>query len=30
MIKALDAVAKGKMGVNRAVFEFNVPHLCYS
>ena len=30
MIKALDAVAKGKTGVNRAAFEFNVPHLCYS
>ena len=26
MIKALDAVVKGKMGVNRAMLEFNVPH----
>ena len=25
MMKALDAVAKGKMGVNRAALEFNVP-----
>ena len=30
MIKALDAVVKGKTGVNRAVFEFNVSHLCYA
>ena len=25
MAKALDAVASGKMGVNRAAIEFNVP-----
>ena len=25
MIKALEAVASGKIGINRAVLEFNVP-----